>query len=463
MAKVIFSFDTEDYINPEADDYTKRICEVFDANGVTASFMMVGERARVLVERGRVDVIAALGRHEIGYHSYFHSVHPNVAEYLDGCGWYDGVGEFLSREQEGVSLVRQIFNRECLWAAVPAGASWAPQMICGYERLGIPIQSDAAITAPRNRPTHYIGQLHLKYNLWLDHLLLADSWDPIGAQFDEHLEAGAQLIVAIDHPTILMHEQFPDSLNFRHGRNPPPSEWVCCTQRPVARQEMALAHLERTIRHVLEHPDLEPCTYEQIAGSFDLAPGGSVGPQALGAVAAHVSEGALCSIETGGNSFSAADQFGLLNHAAAHGGDAELPVLTPLRRLLGPINDVCVEDGRAFEAPSGQVRRAARHVEHDLRGHMPATIQFEGRRVGPATFMRGLARIVGGAAEGRLPASVPFEPAPPLPDEAQMEGLRDLTWKDRWEIFPPDFAGDNLKRHALLQSWTIRPGVEKRP
>ena len=103
MAKVIFSFDTEDYINPGVDDFTRRICEVFDAHSLTASFMLVAERVRVLVARGRMDVIEALSRHEIGYHSYYHSLHPNVAEYLDEIDdWSRGVAEFLAREHEGV-------------------------------------------------------------------------------------------------------------------------------------------------------------------------------------------------------------------------------------------------------------------------------------------------------------------------------------------------------------------------
>ena len=34
MPRIIFSFDTEDFIQPKTDDFTRRICEVFDAHGV---------------------------------------------------------------------------------------------------------------------------------------------------------------------------------------------------------------------------------------------------------------------------------------------------------------------------------------------------------------------------------------------------------------------------------------------
>ncbi len=457
MPKVIFSFDTEDYINPAADDFTKRICEVFDANGVTASFMVVGERARVLVERGRLDVIDALRRHEIGYHSYFHSLHPNVSEYLDGCEWSDGVAEFLGREHEGFALVQQVFERDRLWASVPAGYSWAPQMVYGYGRLGIPTQADCPITAAQNRPHHYINQLQVKYNFWLDDKLLAESWDPIGAEFESHVLMGTQYVITADHPTILMHSEFPDSVNFRHGANPPRSQWKPSPQRPAAQQQRALEHLDRTLKFVLDHPALEPSTFQALAQRYEAPPGGRVGPGPLRALAEHAC-GAAGSVELNGDSFSAADQFGLLSHAAAHGSNGTLPDHTPLRRLLGPDRDV-VDDGESFESTAAQVRETARQVERDLRTHLPHTIAIGDRRVGPATFLKALAHILRSEAGGEPSRQVPIEPAPVLPAEAQMEGLKDLTWKGRWEIFHADFEGSNLKRHALLQSWTIRPAV----
>ena len=47
--------------------------------------ILKAEKARVLEKRGRRDVIQALSRHAIGYHSNFHSVHPTPAEYPAGC------------------------------------------------------------------------------------------------------------------------------------------------------------------------------------------------------------------------------------------------------------------------------------------------------------------------------------------------------------------------------------------
>src|SRR5262245_51668020 len=78
---VILWFDTEDYLLPADDDASKRLAEMLTKRNIRATFKLVGEKVRVLERRGRRDVIAALKKHCIGYHSDFHSVHPTPSEY----------------------------------------------------------------------------------------------------------------------------------------------------------------------------------------------------------------------------------------------------------------------------------------------------------------------------------------------------------------------------------------------
>src|SRR4030095_16887523 len=72
-------FDTEDYIEPAADDAALRIARDLTALGVRCTFKIVGEKARALEQRWRWDVVRALSAHEIGYHSNFHSIPPTPA------------------------------------------------------------------------------------------------------------------------------------------------------------------------------------------------------------------------------------------------------------------------------------------------------------------------------------------------------------------------------------------------
>ena len=71
---VVLWFDTEDYVDPIADDAALRIANDLTGLGVRATFKVVGEKGRVLERRGRMDVIQGLGKHAIGYHSDWHSI-----------------------------------------------------------------------------------------------------------------------------------------------------------------------------------------------------------------------------------------------------------------------------------------------------------------------------------------------------------------------------------------------------
>jgi hypothetical protein len=64
---VILWFDTEDYVDPITDDAALRIANDLTTLGVHGTFKVVGEKARVLQQRGRIDVIQALGRDCIAF------------------------------------------------------------------------------------------------------------------------------------------------------------------------------------------------------------------------------------------------------------------------------------------------------------------------------------------------------------------------------------------------------------
>ena len=107
---VVLWFDTEDYIEPAADDAALRIANDLTALGVHATFKIVGEKARTLESRRRTDVIQALSKHAIGFHSNWHSLHPAPAEYLRRFGYIEGADEFQRREEPGVIDIKRIFG-----------------------------------------------------------------------------------------------------------------------------------------------------------------------------------------------------------------------------------------------------------------------------------------------------------------------------------------------------------------
>src|SRR5665213_754017 len=127
--------DTEDYILPASDDAAKRIADFLTRQGIHATFKVVGEKARALARRQRTDVIAALARQEIGYHSNTHSQQPTVAEYESVLDWGSGGEEFDRRERSGFDDVARIFGKTPTCYGQP-GYSWAPQVYPVLKKWG---------------------------------------------------------------------------------------------------------------------------------------------------------------------------------------------------------------------------------------------------------------------------------------------------------------------------------------
>ena len=92
MTDVVFGFDVEDPINESADDALLALCHIFSDEGVPCSLFVAGEKARVLRQRGRHDVIAAMRDHEIAYHGNYWAEFPKPAlEYGQDMPWDDAV------------------------------------------------------------------------------------------------------------------------------------------------------------------------------------------------------------------------------------------------------------------------------------------------------------------------------------------------------------------------------------
>src|SRR5437016_10284275 len=183
---VILWFDTEDYLLPADDDATKRLAEMLTQRGIRATFKLVGEKARVLERRGRRDVIAALKKHDLGYHANFHSVHPTPAEYLAPCGLLDGMAEFVRREGGGAADVRRIFAVDTLSCYGQPGSSWAAQAIAALPQIGV---------APASVPCYLDEGTHVSLNgkpFWYAGALLVYGMSPNYTRMELHDPAAVE-------------------------------------------------------------------------------------------------------------------------------------------------------------------------------------------------------------------------------------------------------------------------------
>src|SRR5436305_470869 len=158
---VLLWFDTEDYLLPASDDAALRVAAFLTKENVRATFKVVGEKARTLERRKRADVIAALKKHEIGFHAQWHSVQPTPALYLSNLGWDEGVAEFDRREGPGRKDVERVFGVAPTCYGQP-GSSWGPQSYGAMANWGMNVYLDAGSHVHMDdKPHFYCGILNL--------------------------------------------------------------------------------------------------------------------------------------------------------------------------------------------------------------------------------------------------------------------------------------------------------------
>src|SRR5438270_4955440 len=262
---LIFFFDSEDYETPASDAGELWWADALTRHGLTGCFNLVGEEARALRDRGRRDVLAALARHEIGYHANLHSAHPVHVEYLEGMGWDDGVAAVLAREAPGVADVRELTGQQPATYCKP-GSNWAPQVLAAMTLLGIPTFCDAPFEWAPGQPLWYCGSLCVGYHISFDRRFSASDRrtllrEDFGALLDRRRETGGVLVM-YTHPCRLITAAFPD--NFTAGMNPPRSAWRPAPIRPRSEIAELMADFDDFLNWVARETDARATTYRAL-------------------------------------------------------------------------------------------------------------------------------------------------------------------------------------------------------
>jgi peptidoglycan/xylan/chitin deacetylase (PgdA/CDA1 family) len=123
MPKVIFRFDTEDYVNLQAADGVLNAIKPLNEAGIKGTFVVVAKFAEELKRLGRTDIIDALKEHDIGTHSYGHSLHPTLNEYTDLEDYDEALRIFNETESMGNEILKDVFGIDEIKTYCGPGAS----------------------------------------------------------------------------------------------------------------------------------------------------------------------------------------------------------------------------------------------------------------------------------------------------------------------------------------------------
>jgi hypothetical protein len=480
---VILWFDTEDYLLPADDDAAKRLAEMLAARGIRATFKVVGEKARVLERRGRRDVLAALEKHAIGYHSNLHSVHPTPSEYLADCGWLDGVAEFVRREGGGAADVRRIFSVPSLVCYGQPGSSWAPQAIgalkdIGVATHGIPCYVDEGDHVGLDqKPFWYAGALnvyHMGENCTRMELHDPAALEPAEQRVSAIVERlgrqeGGGMISIFYHPCEWVHLEFWDAVNFRRGANPPREEWKAPPQRTPEETDAAFLRFGQYIDYIRSLPNVRFVTAGDLPEIYSDAVREDGATEAdLAAITIRLLAGAASGIDfqvIGRRAYSVADQFEVLTRAVATlsaGQKLQFPLQT--KGLLGPDSQPpppFQKTRLAWPAFRDTTRDVLDFLETQRR--VPSRVFAGADPIPPADFLIALAAAYESyRSNGRLPLDegVTLGNNPEVlperhiaPDTPELFG--------GWIIHKEGFRAPRILDQARLQAWTLKPALPR--
>jgi hypothetical protein len=463
---VILWFDTEDYILPASDDAALRLADWLTNEGVRATFKVVGEKARTLERRGRTDVIAALKKHEIGYHSNWHSVQPSPAMYLNYLGWDDGVAEFDRRERPGFDDVTRIFGQAPTCYGQP-GSSWGPQSFGALKKWGMPVYLDGGQHVGIKGKPHFYGGLLTLYNL--EYVLRVDikgGPEALQAAEDRFTEAkhkllaeGGGIISIFYHPCEFVHKEFWDGVNFRKGANPPREQWRLPPMKTPEESGRAYELFENYIHFMTRFKDVQFVTASQAAALYsDSARRRTFSMAELKSIAATV--GTEIEFQKVGDvTLAPAEVLALLNDTLlSRLGQGDKTAIT----LRG------TPDGPSSPPPPmtepvttewSQFMRTAADVAVSLRrqDRVPSTIWLGSTGVSPESYLAALAKVVRDLLDGKpAPTTVELRPAT-LAAAKYVSADDPKLWG--WVIFPPGFHAPALMELAKREAWTIKPAV----
>lgn len=440
---VVLWFDTEDYMEPSADDAALRIARDLTSLGVRGVFKTVGEKARVLESRNRRDVIRALSQHDIGYHTDFHSVPPTPSVFLRELGWTDGAEEFLRRESQGAKDVQRIFGTPLSCYGQP-GSSWGPQSYPALRRMGIRVYLDeGSQVGVDSQPFWYGGLLHI-FNM--GKFVIRPSLEK-GASLDDTLKKfdalaaelsarGGGLISTYYHPTEFVTTEFWDGVNFSHGAGPERKDWKLPRRRTAEDSERCYGILKAYVQHALKNPNVKFVTAREL---HDLYASPNTRYPERSVIKKHLAERQTFLV-TNGATLSAADM--LLNLLGLPHMEVDGPALRAETTL------------KAASIPRERLARMSRDAIQFIQFHkrLPDALWAESDRLSIGDFAATLAADDGKSPEVAIrKANLEFE------NYVSKDGKRSFGWV----IHPEGFDGSALLELGRLQGWTLKPATLK--
>jgi hypothetical protein len=449
-------FDTEDFTSPEPDSIILPLCQILEKQRIRATFKIVGEKARDLERKGQKDVIKALSRHDIGFHTTYHSLPPAVTAYLDRLDWTEGVDEFARREEPGFNETKRIFKRTPICYGQP-GSAWAPQVYGTLRRWGVPLYLDEGVhVGLKGQPFYYCGLLNV-YDMadrsTRMNLEGASDYEKGTAAFrkvhDKLVEDGGGLVSIYYHPNEFDHTEFWDAVIWARGANPPRDRWQVPKKRTPESRAQALDYFSRYLEFMKSLPGVQFVAGTEMVKLYaDKSAAHEFSGDEVASLAKSLS-GEISFQRAGGFYVSAAEAFSILLR-----WHLRIPTVSSVRcipGLLGPCRRETAEPGATVE--KWEFLKACEDALETMTkfGRVPNMIWIGSVPVTPADFLATVAGEIVGASAG---SSIQIRKG-----NLTLESFSapDSTSLFSWIIFPKNFHAPHVMDLTMLQCWSLKP------
>jgi len=429
--EVMFFFDTEDFTCDKSQDAAMKLAEICSEESVRGHFAVVGLVAERLRRTGRTDVIEALKKHEIGSHTWGHTVHPDICEMTDCADFEEAYKNVSEKEGEAVRIIKEVFDLQEILFAVPPGNSKSYAAMYCYSDEGLPFYCDTVVCDAEGKDTFCANAMHIAYDEAVEEIAF-------GGSVQEMLDrcAGRNRIIIYTHPNMAYFSEFWDGPNFakynRHGEG----DYVMCTPRTEAESETYFDTFRKIIRAVREDERFRITSLREILSAQKPRPAVSAEDiqeiyEALQADYAPIREKQLCLYDL----FIAAAAF-------LRGEKEYLP-----GKAYGLLEKP-EEIEEAVRLSVKGVREAAKSIPET--GFLPCRFEVDGHKLGVGDMLYAMYASL--TAEGE---EFVLEPHPEMRMLDRYPQLRDMALRGTW-LHGDDFMDDYLSDRLRLQAYTIR-------
>ena len=438
--KVVFFFDTEDFIQPRSCDAIRDMANVLASEGVKGHFALVGYLGKKLVDWRRFDVIDALKKHHIGTQTLYHSLHPNITEYTDIEDFDAAYLRATEDESKGIGMLMAATGAERMWCSVLPGNGNTMVALYLYADLGIPFFGGGTgiyEDVTKCGDIWYCNQRHLTYaySLHLESFLPGRDAGDIDAKLDALSKQ--QVVTFYMHPHMAVCRQHWDYV-FRKGNLHPFGEWPFAEARDPADTAIYYERIKAFLQKVKADPRFEITDCPALHAARN--PRRPIMRSDVPAIRKSLLR-SFGPVRVPGE-WSIADCFlaaiGMLRGETVHSPGKNYGFLYAPEGVMEPVS-VRVAD----------LVEAAKRM--DVSRFLPVSIDVAGAKIGPADFLfAALEAIETGADE------VKVVPRDQIGDIAHyLPLLATVNFKDTW-IYTPEYRDDWTSNRLRWQFWTFR-------